>query len=117
MKYFVSFAYGEVGNISVGNTQVEMDNVVATYGDISKMERKLEKLTGISHPIVLNYKPMEQATFECTRCGDSERLVATGRNILFSPQIKVGGNTEFSGKAAEEIAQALKKFLINSIEE
>lgn len=110
MKYFVSFAYGEEGNIGVGNTQIEMDNEVATYEDITKMERKLGNLAGISRPFILNYKPIGQAAFEYTRCGDMESVKSVGNNTVFISEININVDRNLG---AAEIAEVMKNALIN----
>ncbi len=116
MKYFVCFCYEEKEKTGFGNTVIEMADAVTEYKDIQEMERRLEKKSGIDHPIILDYKLLGKSVFEYVGCGDAESVKLIGSSLLFKPNIsvKVSGDEAVEksiGEIAKRIAGAISELL------
>ena len=119
MKYFVCFCYENEREerIEFGNAGIELEKAVTDYEDIREIERRLENRCGVSgHPLIMNYKPLDGTEFEYARVGDAESVRATGKGMIFTPNINISVSGE-NVMTSEEIAENLKKMLISQIKE
>ena len=95
----------------------ELEKAVTDYEDIREIERRLENRCGVSgHPLIMNYKPLDGTEFEYARVGDAESVRATGKGMIFTPNINISVSGE-NVMTSEEIAENLKKMLISQIKE